>query len=183
VRFFRLVIYLGLVLIIEYSAAVAQAHGGGVPQLTNAEAGPYRVSVWTQPDPLQVGKAHFTVAISEPPALGAAQGEAGSPVLGAIVELHLESENNTNPALVGLATHESAINKLFYEADLELPAEGRWSVTVTVDGPAGSGSVSFEIEVLSANSNQLWLLSGLGLVLLAVGWAVQRWFWKRQVGG
>ena len=30
------------------------AHGGGEPQLTNAVAGPYRVSVWTQPEPMRV---------------------------------------------------------------------------------------------------------------------------------
>ena len=32
---------------------VADAHGTGTPQLLNAPAGPYLLSVWTDPDPLR----------------------------------------------------------------------------------------------------------------------------------
>lgn len=182
-KFFRLVIYLGLALISGYFVNTAWAHGGGVQQLTNAEAGPYRVSVWTQPDPLRVGEAHFTVAVLEAPAPGVSQNLGGPPVLGAIVELRFEPENSVDSPLVVLATHEAAVNKLFYEADLELPAEGRWPVTVVVEGPAGSGSANFDIEVVSVDSNRPWLLGGFGVILLLVGWIVQRWFWKRQIDG
>jgi len=183
VKFLRIVLFCGLVLIFSYFTEVVGAHGGGTPQLTNAIAGPYWVSVWTQPNPLQVGVVHFTVAVSEAPVSGAVQGEAGPPVLGATVELRLESENSPSPTLVVQATHESAVNKLFYEADLELSAADYWHVTVMAEGPAGSGSADFDIEVIPARSNRLWLVGGFGVILLLAGWAVQRWFWKRQING
>ena len=180
---FRLIkLFLFLTLIFGYSAGVAWAHGGGVPQLTNAEAGPYQVSVWTQPNPLQAGEAHFTVSVSEPPASDAGEGRAGSPVLGATIELQLKlAEEPEQQALAVLATHEAAVNKLFYEADVELPEAGQWQVTYSVEGPAGSGSTGFEIEVVSASGVNWILFGGLGLVLLAAGWVTQT-FRKQKTG-
>ena len=45
---------------------VAHAHGTGTPQLLNAPAGPYLLSVWTDPDPLRTDEAHVVVAVVEP---------------------------------------------------------------------------------------------------------------------
>lgn len=50
----------------------------------------------------------------------------------------------------GLATHQGATNKLFYETDLEVPVEGAWQVAVLIDGPVGAGEAAFEIEVRPA---------------------------------
>lgn len=165
-----------LPLTVGYATGVARAHGGGVPQLANAEAGPHLISVWTQPDPIRVGTAHFTVAVSEPPVSGAATvEEAGAPVLGATVELRLKPVSGNGETLVALATHKAAVNKLLYEVDVDLPSAGRWQVVVYVEGPAGSGNTSFEAEVLPPSTFQWWtLLGGLGLVLLTAGWIVVR---------
>jgi hypothetical protein len=165
----------GLVLLLGYSVSIVWAHGGGVPQLTEAETGPYRVSVWTQPNPLRVGKAHFTVAILEPSPSEAGEQQTGSPVLGATVELQLTPpEGSGQKPLVALASHETAVNKLFYEVDVELPATGRWEVTILVEGPAGSGNTGFEIEVEPASEANWVLFGGLGLVLVAVVWIIQK---------
>ena len=80
-----LMVLLGLAL--AAPAGVVWAHGGGVPRLTNVEAGPYWVSVWTQPDPLRVGGAHFTIAVSEPAAATDGRQEAGPPILDAKVQV------------------------------------------------------------------------------------------------
>ena len=48
----------------RHSAAVA--HGGGTPRLTNAEAGPYRVYAWSEPDPLLAGDVHLSVVLTVP---------------------------------------------------------------------------------------------------------------------
>jgi hypothetical protein len=163
----------GLALIMPLD--LAQAHGGGTPQLTNAEAGPYRVSVWTQPDPIRVGELHVTVAVSEP----SGQRNAGDLVLDATVRVQVEPVGQDEESLVAFATRENAVNKLFYEADLDLPVEGQWRVVTWVEGPAGAGGVSFDIQASSPSAfNNLgtlrWpLWAGLGLVLIVAGWGVQ----------
>lgn len=175
---------IGLALILAMAAHPAQAHGGGTPQLTNVRAGPYRVSVWTQPDPIRAGELHITVAVSEAPGPQADAGGAGAPVLDATVRVQAQPVGRAGEALVAFATRENAVNKLFYEADMELPSEGNWQVVIEVEGPAGAGSADFEIQVLPPSAlNSLgglpWpLWGGLGLGLLTVGWAM--WAFRTQ---
>jgi hypothetical protein len=169
----------GLALLLAFAAPAASAHGGGAPQLVNAEAGPYWVSVWTQPDPIRVGEFHVTVAVSEAPQPGAGTREAGELVLDATVLVQAAPVSQGGETLIAPATRDNAVNKLFYEADLPLPAEGPWQVDIQVSGRAGAGDVGFGIEALppSAVSTLLglgWpLWAGLGLVLVAAGWWTQ----------
>ena len=163
-----------VLVLLALPAQAASAHGGGVPQLTNAEAGPYWVSVWTQPDPLRVGQAHFTVAVSQPAPLTAGRQEAGPPVLGADVQVQAQPLDHAGGGLQVQATHEGAANKLFYEADLDLPETGRWEVFVNVKGDAGSGGAGFEAEVSSARSTNWSWIGGLGLGALVGLWIFQK---------
>ena len=163
-------------------AGPAAAHGGGTPQLTNAEAGPYRVSAWTQPNPIRAGQLHVTVAVSTAPGPDADQGQAGDVVLYATVQVRLEPMGRPGEAVVAPATRENAVNKLFYEADVELPADGLWQATVEVAGPDGRGSTAFEIEALPASTASglgalPWpVIAGLGLAVLLAGSIV----WARR---
>jgi hypothetical protein len=149
-----------------FSARPALAHGGGAPQLTNATAGPYRVSVWTEPDPARVGELHVNTR------------DGGDLVLDAAVLVQVEPVGWSGETLIAAATRDNAVNKLFYEADFDLPAEGDWRVEVQVDGPAGAGSTAFDVDALPPSTlNNLFglgwpLWAGLGLALLATGW----WF-------
>jgi hypothetical protein len=171
----------GLALILAFAASPAFAHGGGAPQLVNAGAGPYWVSVWTQPDPIRVSEFHVTVAVSEAPEPGTGTGEAGELVLDAAVLVHAAPVSQAGETLVAPATRDNAANKLFYEADLALPSQGPWRVDIQVSGSAGAGNAGFDIEVLptSAFNTPLgigWpLWAGLGLVLVAAGW------WRTQM--
>jgi hypothetical protein len=153
---------------------VAWAHGGGTPRLTNVDAGPYWVSVWTQPDPLRVGQAHITVAVSEPTDTGSARREAGLPVLDANVEVQVKPLDHAGETLAVQATHEGASNKLFFEADVDLPEKGRWQVIVAVNGPEGAGSASFEAQVSSPSAFNWNWIGGLGLGALAGVWVVNK---------
>ncbi len=165
-RILRLAFFL-LGLILGLPVGVVRAHGGGVPQLTNAEAGPYWVSAWTQPDPLQVGQAHITVAVSEPGESLGGRREAGSPVLDATVQVRFEPLDHAGEPLVVPVTHKGAVNRIFYEADLELPQTGRWQAVIAVEAPDGTGSASFEVHVAPPQaSNWIWVI-GLGLVAVA----------------
>jgi hypothetical protein len=172
--FSKVMLIVLLLLFLAMPAKVVWAHGGGVPRLTNAEAGPYWVSVWTQPDPLQVGQAHVTVAVSQPSESTGGRQEAGPPVLNARVQVQFSPLDHVGESLLVLATHEGAANKLFYEADLEFPETGQWQATVEVAGPEGSGKVGFEAQVYPQKSaNWLWL-GGVGVLALGALWVVQR---------
>jgi hypothetical protein len=152
----------------------AQAHGGGVPQLINAEAGPYWVSVWTQPNPLRVGQAHITVAVSEPPAASSSQREAGAPVLDAMVQVQLQPLAGSGEPRTASATHEGAANKLLYETDLHLAEAGSWQVWVAVDGVQGSGKTGFQVEVAEASRSRWPWVAGLAIAGLGALWMVQQ---------
>jgi hypothetical protein len=97
-------------------------------------------------------------------------------VLDARVGVQLEAAEPRGEKLVAFATRENAVNKLFYEVDFNLPAEGRWQVTIEVQGPDGGGSAAFEIEVLPPSAlarlgTRYWpVLGGVGLVLLVAVW-------------
>lgn len=142
-------------------APLAAAHGGGTPQIVHEPVGPYWLSAWTYPTPPQAGRAlHITVGLAEP---GAGR-EAGAPVLGAEVMLTLSPKEGTAAPVRAAATSASASNRLFYEADLTLPESGSWLVQVDVAGDEGSGSASFELEVVEPGGAN-WLLWGGGGVL------------------
>lgn len=166
---------IALALVLGLNTGVVWAHGGGDARLTNVEAGPYWVSVWTQPDPLRVGGAHVTVSVAEPGASETGHREAGPPVLNGTVEVRFEPLDRAGEPLASLATHEGAEIKLLYEADVELPETGRWQVVIAVEGPQGAGSTRFEVQVEPAAAvNWTWVGGGLGLVALVAVWIAQR---------
>lgn len=155
-----------LLALLLLAAAVpgAHAHGGGTPQLENASAGPYVVSVWTTPDPPRVGAYHLTVSVARPDEVG----NAGEPVLGADVAVGLTPRSAAAEPLMVQASNEAADNKLFYEADVELTAPGAWDVKVTVDGPDGRGETGFTIEAEAGQSINWALVGAAGVAVVAV---------------
>lgn len=54
-----------LVLLVASWPTVVMAHGNGAPRLVNVVAGPYRLWVWSLPDPMRMGEAHLSVAVEE----------------------------------------------------------------------------------------------------------------------
>lgn len=170
------------------------AHGGvGLQHINNVPAGPFRVYVWSDPEPPQVGEYHVTIALTEN-IEGDATGLAGGPVLDAyiVVELmHQESDT----LLSARATHDDALNKLFYEASFEPAKKGNWSIQVHIAspgcGPTGnagaqsSGSsaspcepaqvVSFQDEILPKVFPWRAVLGGILSLLLMFGAVLLYW--------
>ena len=136
-----------------------QAHGGGVLQVANEPAGPYKVSVWTSPSPVENGRPiHITI--------GVAGGSEDEPILDAEVSVQAASRD-TNQTIAATATTEQATNKLFYEADFTLPEQGIYDIQVQVAGTEGEGVVVFEVEALPPGNNSWWMMGfiGLGIVM------------------
>ncbi len=143
----------------------AAAHGGGTAQLIDSPVGPYRLYVWSKPDPVRVGEAHLTIGVFQPPA----GDQTDVPVLDASVLVELAPLGHPAEPTSDAATRENAANKLYYELDIKFPAAGDWRITISVTGPAGSGSASFDLQVLPPTLN--WALIGGGAaVALAAGW-------------
>ena len=145
------------------SAAPAQAHGGGTPQLVQAPSGPYQLYTWTNPDPPRAGIVHVTVALVDP--------ATQQPVLNADVQIVATPDEGNQPVSAP-ATHENAVIKTYYEADLDLPAAGPWQFTVAHSDAAGSGSAGFTLDVQPAARN--WRPIAIGAVLAVI--AVGAWF-------
>ncbi|MDE0140051.1 MAG: hypothetical protein OXN19_01150 [Caldilineaceae bacterium] len=173
------------------------AHGGvGVQHLNNVPAGPFRVYVWSDPEPPQVGEYHVTVALTEN-IEGDSTGLAGGPVLDAVVTVELTHEES-GETLSARATHDDALNKLFYEASFEPAHQGNWSVRVSILPPGcataqGSSEqqggdsglsceseqvVSFQDEILPKAFPWRALLGGILSILLIMGAVVLYWATK-----
>ncbi len=174
-RLGRVVLGFSLLILVALSDHVppAWAHGGGALQLSNAAAGPYLVSVWTQPDTLRVGALHITVAVSHPaPDSG---NTAGEPVLGAVIRVVAQPlpEGGNGAPIEVLATSDAALNKLYYEADFEVTQTGTWRFLIEVTGPDGSGTTSFEKEVRPAVTVGWPVWAGIIGVIVLAGWLAQ----------
>lgn len=139
------------------------AHGGGVAQITDAPAGPYRVFAWTSPDPWRAGEdAHVTVAVTR------VEADQTFPITDAQVTLRLFWDPQPDQPLTLQATPVSAVAAGFYEVDHRLPHDGLWRVEVTVQGNEGAGSVSFVMQAAPATTNNWFVWAGGALALLAV---------------
>jgi hypothetical protein len=161
-RFLETLLTLALAMLAH--AAPASAHGGGTPQLVQTPSGPYQLYAWTNPNPPRAGVVHVTVALAEP--------ASQQPVLNADVQIVAAPGDGGEPVSVP-ATHQNAVIKTYYEADLTLPTAGKWQFTVSHSDAAGRGSASFELDVQPAGRN--WRPFGIGAVLAvfaAGAWAV-----------
>lgn len=92
-----------------------------------------------------------------------------------MVELQLIQTTDAEHTFRALATHDEAVNKLFYETDIDLPTEGTWQVVVSAQGPSGSGQADFNVEVLPPSTFNWWFVFGGATVVIAgVGWVIAR---------
>lgn len=146
------------------------AHGGGVPQITDAPAGPYRLFAWSSPDPWRTGSTvHLTVAVTIVDGAGQTM-----PISDATVTAVLMADDQSASTVQLVATPNPTAAG-FYEADGELPVAGTWRVEVLVSGAAGAGSGAFTTTVQPGSSFNwvLWASVGVG-VLALVGFFVSR---------
>ena len=154
---FRRIAWLAVFVVLAVAGArPVGAHGGGVTQVSALAAGPYRVTVWTAPQPIRADTPlHVTVAVAD---------EGERPVLDAAVTVELYADTGNGPIVSGAATTAQSTNKLFYEFDFSPPETGPHRIEVTVAGAAGEGAVDFDVDIQPPR-NTTWLV--LGLVALA----------------
>ena len=137
------------------------AHGGGTARLTNVEAGPYRLYVWSSPATPRVGETHVTVGVMQVRADGSERPATAN------VVVTLTSDAASSP-IVREAVRGSSAADVYYEADIDVPTAGTWQVTVRAEGEAGTGEASYRQQVLPARGVNWWLVAGVAAVLLLV---------------
>lgn len=146
-----------------FLAAPVSANGGTI-RVGSQPAGPFEVTVFTSPTPLEVGKADVSVAVQ--------RAGTNDMVLNAQVSVVAEPMGQQGAGGTFVATHEQATNKLLYAANVRLPSAGLWRFTVDVRSDLGAGSVAFEAEASEPS-----LLSNPALLLLAVPPAALGLWW------
>ncbi len=135
----------------------AAAHHSGVLQLNTEPAGPYAVSAWTKPDPVQVGTCVVTVAVMRPP--------RRDPVTDVAIRVTARPAAGSDVSADGdLGQDPLGIR---YLANLVLPTPGRWTVTVAIHGPGGVGQVDFPLEVAAASPWPWWALGVIAAACIA----------------
>jgi methionine-rich copper-binding protein CopC len=153
-------------------ARPAPAGHGGIVQLNRAAAGPYALSVWTQPSPPRPGPWQVDIAVMQ---------ESGVPVADAVVRVRAESvEGATVPVEIDARRDADPLG-VRYRASLALGAAGPWRVTVSVAGPAGPGTVSFPVDVEPANWGW-WPAALVTAGLVGVAAAAVAWRRRRVAG-
>lgn len=136
VRSDRLARSLLSVAILSSFASIAWSDGGAVR--FSGTKGSYRITVFTAPAPLRAGFADVSVLVQD-----AKTGELASDVRVVIAVARRESNS---AAIEHFATSESATNKLYQSASVDLPEPGGYGLDVSVAGPRGTARVHLELE-------------------------------------
>lgn len=165
----RIVLLLSLLcLTLTAATAAASAHGGGTPQVVDVPAGPYRIFVWTSPDPWREEElAHVTVAVTRVDAAGQV-----FPLTDVRVTVRLFSETQPDQAVTLLAQPVSAVATGFYEVDYPLPEDGLWRIEIEALGAEGVGAVAFTMVAEPAASARWPVWAGVAFAAAIVAFAV-----------
>jgi len=151
---------------------ISRAHGGGTPQLSDVSAGPFRLFVWTSPDPWRAGgEAHVTAAVTVLDTAGQT-----IPVADATVVLDLIPVDTPERAIVLALSPVAGAGVGFYEGDTSLSQAGEWEVSVKIAAAAGVGDASFAYQVLPGSQSTwpFWLGTALAILALVGYWGTNR---------
>jgi hypothetical protein len=136
----RALIVWGTILSVLFAEGSASAHAGPpFPIVSSRTAGPYDVSVWTDPDSTDDGSAGGQFWVTVRPSSGAAL-PADTRVTVAIRPLARPGPANSGSA------EPAATDASQRFVALVMDHEGRFEVRVTIDGPLGAAEVDAEVD-------------------------------------
>jgi hypothetical protein len=113
----------------------AHAHSGPpFPLLVDEKAGPYKVSVWADPD---IGTGTFFVFVESPD---------GGKVGDVEVKVSVKPTSGRLSEASYEAKPQQAGSRVQHVAEVEFDAQEFWQVHFEISGPAGKGELSAEVE-------------------------------------
>jgi len=149
---------------------LAEAHTGGKMQLASEDAGPFKLTVWTSPDPAVTGEIHVATAV--------ASAETALPILNSEVYIEMIPQDGQGESLSGQATTDNSSNRFLYETIFNVSSEGLYEVTITIVGPGVDwGEATFDLEVGSPPPLGLGIAALVGLAVIT---GVAVWFYLRS---
>jgi hypothetical protein len=137
---------------------------GGTLRLANVPMGEYRVSVFTDPTPVRPDSLDVSVLVLGGGREGLAEGVR--------VMITASPLDHPGPELRLEATRDQADDPRYHAAKFALGHEGRWRITVAVQGELGGGAADFELRARDRGLlGHPLVLSLLALLpLAALGW-------------
>jgi hypothetical protein len=147
-------------LLLSYAAAVAHADGGRLQM--RQVAGPFVISLFTQPESLGLGQAELSAMVEE-------QG-SGKVLLDPDVVITLTPENEQGKPIIAYLSHAHASNRLVQDAVVQLPRAGRWHAVIQVSDSGRSASVTTDLTVgdHSARRGTVWVFALLPVFAIAL---------------
>jgi hypothetical protein len=150
------------ILAVPWSPAPARADGGTL--ILREERDSLVVSLLAEPNPPRAGPVALEVLVQSR--------ETGQPILSGDVRLRLRGPDAGAPLEV-TARAESAANRLFRAARVELATPGPWQIEIQVAGPDGGETFRAQLEVAAPHGpvRRHWpyiAATLLGVALLAL---------------
>jgi len=144
------------------ACAAARAHGDGGRLQMRQAAGPFIVSLFTQPESLGVGQADLSAMVEEQ--------ASGEVLLDAEVAITLTPENAQGEPIVVHLSHAQATNRLLQDAIVRLPRPGKWHAMIQVNDGGRKGSVETDLIVgdHSARRVTVWTFALLPACAIAL---------------
>lgn len=139
----------------------AQAHEGPpFPIVMDQRAGPYIVSVWTDPD---VGTGKFFVILAPSPGTTLPDPLA--------VDVCVQPSDERLPEACYPASRQNMRDQVQYYAEVEFDRQQMWRVRVRVNGKDGLGEVTSEVEATPPGYGE-WdlLIYGFPFILFGMLW-------------
>jgi hypothetical protein len=114
----------------------ARAHEGPpFPVVVDRQAGPYLISVWTDPD---VGVGKFFVILDPVPGTSLPEDNQ--------VEVCVQPSSGRLPEACSPGSRESLRDRVQFYSEVEFDRQEMWKVRVRVTGSRGTGEVTVEVE-------------------------------------
>lgn len=176
-RFFALILVLGMGALAPVRPAAA--HGGEETlQLDQVRIGPYRLSVWTYPSLLSVGRIALSVAVRE--------AQSNAPARNCKVLVQLTPREADGAPFQSLPSSYPTLRHPLYDFEVDLTTPGPYQVDVQLQDASGwSGKTSFDITVHPELGWLKWLIIALLIQAGLVGiwlakdaasvWGGRRW--------
>ncbi|MBI3965594.1 MAG: hypothetical protein HY329_08165 [Chloroflexi bacterium] len=166
----RLLVALAMLTLLSELFAVNVFADGPTVQAARRPAGPFALTIATEPSPLRPGRAIVGVAVQRP--------DSDEYVMDANVTVTVTPVDRSSAPVAYTAGPIGTPGTYFVQVDL--PTEGRWLVGAQVTSPLGTGAADVEVGV----SRSGWIdypLLGVGLVALILvvvlteGGVLRRW--------
>ena len=151
---------------LTYHQSTAFANGSTRPVVKNERVGPYDLQVGILPGTPRVGNLHFSVLVNN--------AEVGEPITDALVTIAASGPQNAT-SVGPVRALNTPLSPQFYEVDVPLDMEGRWTFTLEVVTDLGEESLELPMEVSRPGGFSVAFVAAVAIALLAVS----IWTWDR----